>query len=169
MKMVASSINCDVDSGNRADYVFTIGCFDLLHHGHVKLFNNMRKHGRRLVIGVHDDESITLLKNRVPLNNTGTRIANVQKYADHVFVVAGTDPTLFIEAAIKARLAEGAVSMVYVRGDDMPHFPARLLVEQYMPVMLLPYTQGVSSTMIRTKLLANMCETKIPDAILVGY
>lgn len=138
----------------KAEYVFTIGCFDLLHHGHVKLFKNMRKFGHKLVIGVHDDESITKLKNRVPMHNLAVRLSNVLTYADYVFVVAGTDPTPFIEGAIKQRIAEsGRTSMIYVRGDDMPHFPSRPLVESYMPIALLPYTQGVSSTMLRAKIL----------------
>jgi len=139
----------------KAEYVFTVGCFDLLHHGHVKLFKNMRKFGHKLVVGVHDDESITKLKNRVPIHNIAVRLSNVAAYADYVFVVAGTDPTSFIETAIKQRLQEsGRVPMIYVRGDDMPYFPSRPLVESYMPIALLPYTQGVSSTMLRSKLLA---------------
>lgn len=35
----------------------------------------------------------------------------------------------------------------------MPHFPGRGVVEPLMPIKLLPYTQGVSSTMLRAQLL----------------
>ena len=35
---------------------------------------------------------------------------------------------------------------LYVRGDDMPNFPARPFVETIMPICLLHYTYGVSST-----------------------
>lgn len=34
----------------------------------------------------------------------------------------------------------------------MPHFPGRALVERFLRVILLPYTEGVSSTMLRRKL-----------------
>ena len=35
----------------------------------------------------------------------------------------------------------------------MPHFPGRSVVEPMMPIHLLPYTQGVSSTQLRAELL----------------
>jgi hypothetical protein len=41
-------------SDTRVDKVYTIGCFDLSHHGHVVLFERMRQLGKTLIIGVHD-------------------------------------------------------------------------------------------------------------------
>eukprot|EP01137_Pigoraptor_chileana_P019747 Opistho-2@81202 len=139
------------------EFVYTIGCFDMLHPGHVKLFQRMRKFGRRLVIGIHDDASILALKSRVPIDSTATRAANVAKYADQVFVVAGTNPSEFIEKVVLENISmvgRENFSAVYIRGDDMPHFPGRQTVERYMRVLLLPYTQGVSSTYLRNQLLA---------------
>lgn len=40
-------------------------------------------------------------------------------------------------------------SAAYVRGDDMPDFPCRSVVENLMPIKFLPYTEGVSSTLLR--------------------
>eukprot|EP01136_Pigoraptor_vietnamica_P042373 Opistho-1_new@16466 len=150
---------------NFPEFVYTIGCFDMLHPGHVKLFQRMRKFGRRLVIGVHDDASILQLKSRVPIDSTATRAANVAKYADQVFIVAGTNPSEFIEKVVLENIAAVGGShnhsAVYIRGDDMPHFPGRQTVERYMPVLLLPYTQGVSSTYLRQQLLATPEGAKI--------
>jgi len=42
--------------------VFTNGCFDLLHRGHVDLLNTARSFGDRLVVGLNSDESVTRLK-----------------------------------------------------------------------------------------------------------
>lgn len=39
---------------NRVDKVYTIGCFDLFHHGHVQLMKRMRELGKKVVVGVHD-------------------------------------------------------------------------------------------------------------------
>ena len=36
----------DEDNEGKVDKVYTIGCFDLFHRGHVNLLRNMRKHGR---------------------------------------------------------------------------------------------------------------------------
>lgn len=131
---------------NRVDKVYTIGCFDLFHHGHIRLIERMREVGKKVIIGVHDSRSIYKLKNRVPVDSTEKRMLNVKQYADVVFCIAGTDPSNYIQAVVSLAPNETAI---YIRGDDMPFFPAREVVEKLMPIKLLPYTQGVSSTQIR--------------------
>ncbi len=42
--------------------VFTNGCFDLLHSGHVRYLNEAAKRGDRLIVAVNSDESVKLLK-----------------------------------------------------------------------------------------------------------
>lgn len=42
--------------------VFTNGCFDLLHHGHVKLLEEARRHGDFLIVGINSDESVSRIK-----------------------------------------------------------------------------------------------------------
>ncbi len=42
--------------------VFTNGCFDLLHPGHIKLLQEAARHGNRLVVGLNSDTSVTRLK-----------------------------------------------------------------------------------------------------------
>lgn len=48
------------DSGERV--VFTNGCFDLLHAGHVTYLEQARRHGHRLVVGLNTDRSVRALK-----------------------------------------------------------------------------------------------------------
>ena len=130
----------------RADKVFTVGCFDLFHDGHVRLLQRMRQYGREVIVGVHDSRSIHKLKKRVPVDGTETRMLNVKQYADQVYCVSGTDPSNFVKCAVHLRENETAL---YVRGDDMAEFPSRKVVEELMPVKFLPYTEGVSSTQLR--------------------
>ena len=131
---------------DRVDKVYTIGCFDLFHHGHIKLIERMREVGKKVIIGVHDSRSIYKLKNRVPVDSTEKRMLNVKEHADEVFCIAGTDPSNYIKSIVS--IAENETAF-YIRGDDMPFFPGREVVEKLMPIKLLPYTQGVSSTQIR--------------------
>lgn len=42
--------------------VFTNGCFDLLHPGHVRYLESARSLGNRLVLGLNDDDSVRRLK-----------------------------------------------------------------------------------------------------------
>ncbi|CAF0756612.1 unnamed protein product [Brachionus calyciflorus] len=131
---------------NKVDKVYTIGCFDLFHHGHVKLINRMRELGKKVIVGVHDSRSIYKLKKRVPVDSTETRMLNVKTVADEVFCIAGCDPSNFMSCIVNLEENETAL---YVRGDDMPNFPSREVVENLMPIKLLPYTEGVSTTKIR--------------------
>jgi cytidyltransferase-like protein len=133
------------------EVVYTIGCFDLFHAGHVKLMQRLRAHGRKLVIGIHDDESILLLKGRFPIDNTVRRLRNVKRHADVVFVIPSTDPSPYLDGVIDRSVPRDR--MCYMRGSDMPQFPGRPIAEQLMHVRLFPYTEGVSSSLLRKKLL----------------
>lgn len=54
--------------------VFTNGCFDILHRGHVAYLNEARKKGDHLIIGLNSDESIRRLKgDGRPVNNQEDR------------------------------------------------------------------------------------------------
>ena len=63
-----------------------------------------------------------------------------------MFCVAGTDPTPFIISAIDLQKGETAL---YIRGNDMENFPSRDVVSAIMPVKLLPYSSGISSSQLR--------------------
>jgi cytidyltransferase-like protein len=49
---------------NRVDKVYTIGCFDLFHHGHIRLIERMREVGKKVIIGVHDSRRYVLHKKK---------------------------------------------------------------------------------------------------------
>jgi len=42
----------------RVDKVYTVGCFDLFHHGHIKLIERMREIGKKVIVGVHDSRRL---------------------------------------------------------------------------------------------------------------
>ena len=138
---------------NRVDKVYTIGCFDLFHHGHVQLINRMRELGKKVIVGVHDSRSIYKLKKRVPVDSTEKRMMNVKTVADEVFCIAGCDPSNFMTCIVNLGKNETAL---YVRGDDMPDFPSREVVESLMPIKFLPYTEGVSTTKLRKEKFAHI-------------
>ncbi|MHB9155863.1 MAG: adenylyltransferase/cytidyltransferase family protein, partial [Endomicrobiales bacterium] len=46
----------------RKTVVFTNGCFDLLHAGHVKLFQKARSYGDALIVAINSDASLKRLK-----------------------------------------------------------------------------------------------------------
>ena len=38
--------------------IYSIGCFDFFHHGHNNILSKMKSYGKKLVVGVHDDNSL---------------------------------------------------------------------------------------------------------------
>ena len=56
--------------------VFTNGCFDILHAGHVSYLEQARTLGHRLIVAINDDASVTRLKGAGrPINNVARRMA----------------------------------------------------------------------------------------------
>jgi rfaE bifunctional protein nucleotidyltransferase chain/domain len=59
--------------------VFTNGCFDLVHAGHLKVLDQCRKHGHILVVALNDDASVKRLKGPkrpiLPLKERGALMA----------------------------------------------------------------------------------------------
>ena len=54
--------------------VFTNGCFDVLHLGHIKILSESKNLGDKLVVGLNTDESVKILKGKNrPVNNNQHR------------------------------------------------------------------------------------------------
>jgi D-beta-D-heptose 7-phosphate kinase/D-beta-D-heptose 1-phosphate adenosyltransferase len=95
-----------------ARVVFTNGCFDVLHRGHVGYLTEARRLGDVLVVAVNSDESVRRLKGQGrPVNPVEDRVAVLAALScvDHVVVFAEDSP---------ARLLAAVRPDVYVKGGD---------------------------------------------------
>ncbi len=60
--------------------IFTNGCFDLLHKGHLDLLRSAKRFGDHLIIGLNSDKSIKRIKgNKRPYQNQDVRAASLLK------------------------------------------------------------------------------------------
>lgn len=82
------------------EYIFTIGCFDKFHKGHIKLLENMKIRGEKIIVGLHDNSSINKLKNVTDIDLYESRKKNLEKYADDIFIINDVDPTKAIHEYI---------------------------------------------------------------------
>ena len=74
--------------------IWTNGCFDILHRGHIELFRYAKSLGDELVVGIDTDEKVKLDKGKDrPINNVQDRIFMLQsiKYIDKVVTFDSTD------------------------------------------------------------------------------
>jgi rfaE bifunctional protein nucleotidyltransferase chain/domain len=74
--------------------VFTNGCFDILHPGHVHLLSACKQEGDRLVVGLNADVSVKRLKGETrPINNEQSRAIVLSALGDVDAVILFTEDT----------------------------------------------------------------------------
>lgn len=75
--------------------VFTNGCFDIVHVGHIHLLKQAKRMGTKLIVGLNSDLSISRLKGPSrPLNNQADRllVLNSIRYVDQVIIFDEDNP-----------------------------------------------------------------------------
>lgn len=130
--------------------VFTNGCFDLLHVGHVKYLQKARNLGDLLILGLNSDESIRRLKGaKRPLIGEEERahLLAALKCIDYVVVFDEDTPLELISVLRPDILVKG--------GDYSPDdVVGKELVESYGGrVEIVPFVDGKSTTNIIEKIL----------------
>ncbi len=124
--------------------VFTNGCFDLLHLGHVDYLEKARHLGQRLVVGLNTDASVSRLKPGRPLQD---EVSRARILAALLFVDA---VTLFDEPTPLA-LIEALRPNILVKGDDyaisgiVGH---EVVLQHGGQVLTVPLVPGYSTTRI---------------------
>ena len=127
--------------------VFTNGCFDLLHVGHVRYLAAARALGDALAVGINGDPSVRILKGAGrPINNESDR-AEVLAALESVDLV-----TIFPEVRA-TRLIEAIRPDIYVKGGD--YTPETLNPEERdaldrigAEVSIIPFEAGYSTSHI---------------------
>lgn len=134
---------CDAARANGATVVFTNGCFDVLHAGHVRYLTKARAMGDFLVIGLNSDASVRSLKgNGRPINTEDDRaeVLDALRAVDAV--------TIFGEPTAEALIAMVRPD-VYVKGGDytLETLPEAKIVKEYGGrVEFVPFVEGRSTT-----------------------
>lgn len=131
--------------------VFTNGCFDIIHKGHITLLNKAREAGEVLIVGVNNDNSIRKLKGpERPINNLEDRIT----------VLAGLqsiDYLIAFEEESPVQLIKQVHPHVFVKGGNytetsIPEAP--LLKKMGCIVKIVPYIEEHSTTQMINKIQA---------------
>ncbi len=130
--------------------VFTNGCFDILHYGHVKCLEAAKELGDILVVAMNGDESVRRLKGPMrPLLPELDRAATLAglAFVDYVCVFNELRPHKLI-AEIRPQIH---VKGGDYRKQDLPETP---IVERYGgKVVIVPLVQGRSTTSIIDEVL----------------
>lgn len=125
--------------------VFTNGCFDLLHRGHVHILRQAKASGDLLIVGINSDRSVKSLKGpaRPILPETDrVELIGAMEMVDYVVLFDEADPYQLIAAIKPNVLAKG--------GDwnDDQIIGADLVKQDGGRVAVIPYLKGFSTTEI---------------------
>ena len=123
--------------------VFTNGCFDLLHKGHIDLLTRASNYGDKLIVGINSDESVKKIKGEDrPVQNQKTRkkkLLNL-KFVNDVYVFEESTPLKIIKTICPDVLVKGADYTIHeIVG-------AKFVSSKGGKVKTIPLTPGFSTT-----------------------
>ena len=130
--------------------VFTNGCFDLLHPGHVRVLEKSRSLGDRLIVAINSDESVHRLK------GPNRPILDERERAETLAAFAAVDAVAVFDQDTPEEIIARVVPDILVKGADWAHWVAgRDTVEAAGgEVKLVALEPGFSTTDVVEKILA---------------
>ena len=118
--------------------VFTNGCFDILHRGHLELLWFCKSIGDNVVVGINSDKSVKRLKGeRRPINNQADRKFFLESLecVDKVVIFEEDTPLLLINDIMPD---------IIVKGGD--YKPENVVGNKISKVVIFDYVKGYSTT-----------------------
>ena len=125
--------------------VFTNGCFDILHAGHVRYLRQARRLGDVLIVGLNSDRSLYAIKPGRPINSEKNRAEVLAGLAavDYVVVFSEKTPYTLIKALKPDILVKGGDwKKEDIIGSDIAK-----------ETFSLPFVKGISTTRIIEKII----------------
>ena len=130
--------------------VFTNGCYDLLHPGHVRLLEQCRSMGDILILALNTDASVARYK------GPHRPLLSEQQRAEAALALHAVDAVTFFDEDTPRELIAQILPDILVKGADWSHFVAgREEVEAAGgKVVLIPLEPGHSTTNIEQEILS---------------
>lgn len=143
------SLKAEIDrlKANGKRIVFTNGCFDIIHIGHVMYLKKAKKLGDVLVIGLNSDSSVSKIKPGRPINPESHRaeVLSSLEIVDYVTIFNEDTPYELIKYLMPDVLVKGGDwKKEDIVGSD-------IVPETYS----LPYIKGISTTEIINRIKSN--------------
>jgi rfaE bifunctional protein nucleotidyltransferase chain/domain len=146
----AAAIANELRAGNRK-LVFTNGCFDLLHVGHVRYLAAARALGDALLVAINGDESVRALK------GSGRPINRAADRAEVIAALESVDQVVIFPEVRATALLEKVRPAIYVKGGDYTAESLdpeeRAALERIgAEIRILPFETGYSTSGLLDKL-----------------
>ena len=133
--------------------VFTNGCFDLIHPGHVRYLKQARDLGNLLVVGINTDESVTGLK------GPGRPVLNLEERSEVLLALSSVHAVVAFAEETPYELIRRVRPNVLVKGGDwaVEEIVGREIVQaDGGKVLSLPFHPGASTTDIIARIRSSI-------------
>ncbi len=135
---------------NNQKIVFTNGCFDILHRGHVEYLAKAKDLGDKLIIGLNTDDSVKRLGKSPerPINNEETRaiVLSALECVDAIILFNEDTPLQLIEFILPNVLVKGSDYQI----ENIVGY--KVVTENGGEVKTIDFVEGFSTTSILKKL-----------------
>jgi len=126
------------------NWVWTNGCFDILHSGHLETLKFAKKQGTHLVVGVNSDESIKRLKGQ------SRPIIDLQERMKMLSALEYVDFVVSFEENTPYELIKKLKPDIIVKGGEYQE--EKIVGHDLAKVVLAPYKDGISTSSIIDKI-----------------
>ena len=130
--------------------VFTNGCFDLLHSGHIHIFREAKKLGDVFIVAVNEDESVRKIKGESrPIFPLEERLEVLEAIEDIDYLISFAEET-------PQRVIAALLPDVLVKGGDWAPEEVvgkREVEEAGGKVVIIPYLEGRSTSEIIDRII----------------
>ena len=129
--------------------IFTNGCFDILHAGHVRYLTAAKALGDILIVGLNSDDSVRRLKGE------GRPINPAEDRAEVLAGLKAVDHVIVFEEATAEDLVRQLTPDIYVKGGDysLETLPEAKIVASYGGrTILIPMVEGRSTSNVILRL-----------------
>jgi rfaE bifunctional protein nucleotidyltransferase chain/domain len=136
--------------------IFTNGCFDILHQGHLRYLSEAKKCGDYLVIGLNSDRSVRSIKGKnrpVMSEEARAELLAALCFVDGVVIFDEEDPLAIIKYLQPHVLVKGS------DWDEEDIIGAELIKETGGEVKRIPLVPGISSSGIIRR-IAHLCSAR---------
>ena len=140
---------CNVWKNTSKSIVFTNGCFDLLHRGHIDLLEKAATYGDILIVGLNSDKSVKIIKGiDRPIDSENVRVS-------HLIKLGMVSAICFFDSNTPLELIKIIKPDILVKGGDYKTktiVGSKEIVEWDGRVELVPLTPGYSTTILIEKM-----------------
>lgn len=131
---------------NNKIIVFTNGCYDILHAGHLKLFNHSKKYGNKLVVGINSDDSIKKIKgSKRPINKLSERILALS-------FIKQIDLIIIFNEETATEVIKKIKPDIYIKGSEYKNIEIEE-IKYVKKIKYIPMIKDISTSNIINKII----------------